>query len=208
MKVVPETGKVIIECQVCSKKREVFNRGRIPKTCSPTCRKRLSRGQSVDPSEVTENKASDKSKTGLEWERISGGEPSADLPEVHLREITFLFRVGQYAEMIDKVLSYSHVDPQGCWNWPNLTESGYAKNKLYRRVLEAKIGKSLGSQAAHHMCANSACVNPEHLQPVTHYDNVAEMLARHSYIKRIRDLESALKELDPEHPLLKVAELK
>ena len=68
--------------------------------------------------------------------------------------------------------------------------------------LEAKHEAPLGSQAAHHICANTKCVNPEHLQPVTHRDNIAEMLARHSYLKRIAELEEAIKELAPNHEVL------
>lgn len=98
-----------------------------------------------------------------------------------------------------------------CWVWPRLNRSGYPSVRLgkkeqglHRIVLEVKHGAPLGSQAAHHTCANAACVNPDHLQPVTHRDNVAEMLARHSYLARIRELESALAEVDPQHPLLMV----
>lgn len=98
-----------------------------------------------------------------------------------------------------------------CWVWPRLRE-GYPILRLARRrevplhriVLEMKHGAPLGSQHAHHVCANTACVNPEHLQPVTHRENVAEMLARQSYLARIRELESALADLAPDHPLLGV----
>lgn len=58
--------------------------------------------------------------------------------------------------------------------------------------------------AGHHTCGDSRCVNPDHLQPVTHRDNTAEMLARHSYLARIAELEEALATIDPSHPLLAV----
>jgi heme oxygenase len=67
-----------------------------------------------------------------------------------------------------------------------------------------KHGASLGSQAAHHACANTTCVNPDHLQPVTHRENIAEMMARKAYVARIRELEAALTEIQPSHPLLSV----
>lgn len=98
-----------------------------------------------------------------------------------------------------------------CWIWPRCTKDGYPVVKwgssttgLHRIVLEVKHGAALGSQHAHHICANSACVNPDHLQPVTHRDNIAEMLARQSYLSRIRELEAALAALDPDHPLLQL----
>jgi hypothetical protein len=92
-----------------------------------------------------------------------------------------------------------------CWVWPSLDKHGYARHKslaIYRIVLEAKHGAPLGSQAAHHVCANRACVNPDHLQPVTHADNTAEMLARNAYIKRIAELEQAVADIDQNHPVL------
>ena len=101
------------------------------------------------------------------------------------------------------------VAESGCWEWPYLDTTGYPRavigNKhiaVHRMSLEAKHEAPLGSQAAHHMCANTKCVNPEHLQPVTHRDNVAEMLARHSYLDRIAELEEAIKELAPNHEVL------
>ena len=214
MKILPDEGKIIIECQVCAKKREILNRGRVPKTCSATCRKRLSRGQIVPAETVDKNRASRKYKAGLEWDRlledagVTSTPSTAEPPAPQVRLINALFRSGEYSKMIDEVQSHATVRDDGCWDWPYLTDSGYAKDKLYRKVIEARIGKPLGSQAAHHKCANAACVNPEHLQPVTHYDNSAEMFARHSYIKRIRDLEMALMQISPEHPLLGVAEVK
>ena len=96
-----------------------------------------------------------------------------------------------------------------CWVWTRRLNDGYPaanigrrKVAVHRLVLEAKHGKPLGKQAAHHVCANAACVNPEHLQPVTHRENAAEMLARTYMESRIADLEVALASLDPNHPLL------
>lgn len=95
-----------------------------------------------------------------------------------------------------------------CWVWPRLREGypifriGRREVALHRAVLEVKHGAPLGSQHAHHICANSTCVNPVHLQPVTHRENVAEMLARQSYLARIDELEQALRKVAPDHPLL------
>jgi hypothetical protein len=103
----------------------------------------------------------------------------------------------------------------GCWEWktkqgayPTYDING--KNiRVHRLVLEAKFdGIPLGSQHAHHVCANTMCVNPDHLQPVTHRENVAEMMARQSLLARIRDLEQRLEEVAPGDPLLSVIELR
>ena len=101
------------------------------------------------------------------------------------------------------------IAKSGCWEWKQLDSTGYPRVRIgdrdiavHRLSLEAKHEAPLGSQAAHHICANTKCVNPEHLQPVTHRDNVAEMLARHSYLNRIAELEEAIKELAPNHEVL------
>ena len=98
----------------------------------------------------------------------------------------------------------------GCWNWQRQLKDGYAVALIgkryvavHRLALEAALGKPLGKQAAHHKCANAACVNPDHLQPVTARENMAEMLARTYLESRIRDLEAALALTQPEHPLLR-----
>ena len=74
---------------------------------------------------------------------------------------------------------------------------------VHRLALEAATQRSLGSQPAHHICANTACVNPAHLQPVTHRENMAEMMARRYMERRIIELEDALRALAPGHPILK-----
>ena len=103
------------------------------------------------------------------------------------------------------------VSASGCWVWQRQTKRGYPivrfgrrEHQLHRLVLEVKHRMPLGSQAAHHICANSTCVNPDHLQPVTHRENVADMLARQSYLDRIAELEEALAEVAPDHPVLRV----
>lgn len=102
-----------------------------------------------------------------------------------------------------------------CWEWQrSLDDDGYPRvnighKKVYvhRMAVEAYLGKPLGSQQAHHTCANSSCVNPEHVIPVTASENIVEMKARHSYLARIRELEDALAEVAPDHPALGVLEL-
>jgi hypothetical protein len=109
--------------------------------------------------------------------------------------------------------------PTPCWIWKGQKKEKKGRSpypvaswsnktiQVHRVVLEAKYGKPLGSQHAHHMCANTMCVNPDHLQPVTHRENMAEMLARQSYLARIEELESALRHVDPQHPLLNRVEI-
>lgn len=105
----------------------------------------------------------------------------------------------------------SIVDENGCWNWTGtIDKSGYPRaslggtsyKALHRASLEMRYGKPLGSQQAHHICGNSHCVNPNHIEPATAAQNVGEMLARRSYEQRIKELENELKKLDPNNELL------
>ncbi|RIS38520.1 hypothetical protein D2E60_21575 [Mycobacteroides abscessus] len=117
-----------------------------------------------------------------------------------------------HAGVIAAIKSMVSVDDvTECWNWSRRINDGYPVQRIgsksvamHRLALESSLMKPLGSQAAHHICANSRCVNPDHLQPVTHRENLAEMLARKAYVSRIRELEDALAELAPDHPLLSV----
>ena len=65
-----------------------------------------------------------------------------------------------------------------------------------------RLGRGLGSEAAHHMCANSMCVNPEHLQPISARENTAEMIQRNYFLARIAEMEAEVARLDPSSPLL------
>ena len=68
----------------------------------------------------------------------------------------------------------------GCWLW-----TGYSPNGRYgalkcqgRRVLahvfayEALVGSIPKGKTLDHLCRNTFCVNPQHLEPVSHRENV------------------------------------
>lgn len=97
------------------------------------------------------------------------------------------------------------MDPQsGCWIWTGATSSsarpygvvgaGVSKGTklVHRLTLEASLGRQLGAEQAHHKCANTLCVNPNHLQPVTDRENIAEMNSRNSYLARLQELERTI----------------
>lgn len=117
---------------------------------------------------------------------------------------------GDTVGVIAAIKADSDARPGGCWEWRRqLHHSGYAKINIagrsllvHRLALEARLGAPLGKQPAHHVCANTFCVNPDHLVPVTAAENIAEMLARRYMESRITDLEAALAGHDPSHPLL------
>ena len=47
----------------------------------------------------------------------------------------------------------------------------------------------------HHVCGEHNCVNPDHMQAISHINNVAEMTERQYYLRRIAELEAQVAEL-------------
>ncbi len=95
----------------------------------------------------------------------------------------------------------------GCWEWPGRIKQGYGIVRIgdrdwfvHRLMSQAVHGASDSEPVVHHKCANRKCFNPEHIMPVTQRDNVAEMMARNYYERRIEELERALIEIDPSNP--------
>jgi len=66
-----------------------------------------------------------------------------------------------------------------CWNWTGSTSRGYGyignNGKIKRAArISYELFKSviLSSLEIDHLCRNILCVNPEHLEPVSHRENV------------------------------------
>jgi HNH endonuclease len=83
-------------------------------------------------------------------------------------------------DMLDD-LFWSHVDkngPNGCWEWTGaLNQSGYAQIRrwgftwqVHRLTYEAHYGER-PQQQVDHLCKNTRCCNPEHLEDVTPAEN-------------------------------------
>lgn len=107
------------------------------------------------------------------------------------------------------------AEENGCWNWQgkkthqkSTTRGRYGLFRIgpvseqvspalaHRFSYEAHNNITLTTaEPVHHKCANTLCVNPDHLQVITPEENTAEMFERHSYMKRIAELESELQRL-------------
>lgn len=74
--------------------------------------------------------------------------------------------------------------PDACWLWTSHTRNGYGQFKLDRRqtpahrwAYEAMIGPIPKGLQLDHLCRVRNCVNPKHLEPVTHQENIRRGMA-------------------------------
>jgi hypothetical protein len=93
----------------------------------------------------------------------------------------------------DRIMANVTIAPNGCWIWTG-AKSGAPPNHLYgyicvngrsqavHRVLwEISNGVNLGKLHLLHKCDNPLCVNPAHMFPGTHQDNMDDMIAKGRY---------------------------
>ena len=78
----------------------------------------------------------------------------------------------------------------GCWNWAgSLSRYGYGRIRgkperlAHRVVYELLVGPIPEGLQLDHLCRNPRCVRPDHLEPVTHRENLLRgetFAARHA----------------------------
>lgn len=72
------------------------------------------------------------------------------------------------------------IDPSpNCWVWPNKPKHGYGQlfvdqkwRIAHRWVYELLVGPIPTGLVLDHLCRNTICVNPRHLEPVTQRENM------------------------------------
>lgn len=75
---------------------------------------------------------------------------------------------------------FAKVDIGDCWEWTGYrNDLGYGRIRLegrgvlvHRAVWEMLVGPIAPGLELDHLCRIPACVNPDHLEPVTHQENV------------------------------------
>ncbi len=102
-----------------------------------------------------------------------------------------------YRDMEERLIVNSIVDPvTGCWPWLGKQSGGYGKLNVWDKVKKCRItlwahrvayetfiGPIDEGMEVDHMCENTICINPNHLQQCTGLSNT--MYYHHGrYIKR------------------------
>ena len=188
----PDRHRITHACEECG--QEYTTTRTDGRFCSLVCRDAESRRRSVAKAEAK------MPAPPVNWKAATA----------HLRSaLRAALEDGDSAGVLAAIRNDVQIDSQGCWVWQRSIRDGYPivqiagkMRYVHRLSLEASLGVPLGSQPAHHICAKTECCNPNHLQPITHRENVAEMMARTYMVRRIADLEAALTEASPGHPLL------
>lgn len=92
-------------------------------------------------------------------------------------------RPGNWTPIIDRIMDKVMEDSNGCWIFTgHLNNMGYGtigtggkygvKAKAHRLTYEYLVGPIVAGLELDHLCRVPACCNPDHLEPVTHKENL------------------------------------
>jgi len=103
-----------------------------------------------------------------------------------------------YGEPIDRFAEKVHFAGSGCWEWTGWTNgAAYGKfcadkttKKAYahRWLWEQVVSPIPDGLTIDHLCRNTLCVNPDHLEPVTGAVNTARGTAHERLLERQRSI--------------------
>ena len=76
---------------------------------------------------------------------------------------------------------WSYVEPaEGCWTWLGKIAKGYGRygrTGAHRVAYLLRVGPIPEGLEIDHLCRNTACVRPDHLEAVTHEENMRRRAA-------------------------------
>lgn len=103
-----------------------------------------------------------------------------------------------------EVREAGHSTP--CWLWTGVVNSfngygyyssgsrGVSLHRAHKAVYEARIGPVPDGLELDHLCRNKTCVNPEHLEPVTHTENIRRRCNTKLSVEKARQIKALLAE--------------
>ena len=84
----------------------------------------------------------------------------------------------RWPPLLERVEANIEILPNGCWAWMGqVNQKGYGRIGVGQRILGAHrvvyelLVAPLGDLELDHLCRFRSCVNPDHLDPVTHHEN-------------------------------------
>jgi hypothetical protein len=92
---------------------------------------------------------------------------------MRLRAIPLEKRLAMYAHRPDKCWEWEGgTDPGGYGESSRLVDGRVVRFKTHRRAYELLVGPIPEGLVIDHLCRNRRCMNPRHLEPVTHQINI------------------------------------
>ncbi|MPZ13794.1 MAG: hypothetical protein GEU73_05120 [Chloroflexi bacterium] len=91
-----------------------------------------------------------------------------------------------HAPPLDRLARRMVISERGCWEWQGSRDRfgyGYigvdgAVPRVYRAAYELLVGPIPEGLELDHICENPPCFNPDHLEPVTHAENMRRTVRR------------------------------
>ena len=121
------------------------------------------------------------------------------LCQTHYRRVQ---RTGQVGLRPPDVFFWAKVDrrgPEDCWLWTGAksgTGYGVFRGEKAHRFSARLAGMSIDDALVRHHCDTPLCVNPAHLQPGTHDDNMRDAVDRKRMPRGERQRSAKLRETD------------